>query len=405
MAEYEENIYPNEVITQLWDDNPLPIIPGQYHTPFGYYDMDSLFRAEAIRFSKWAARRLGYPSVDIEMGSSSFYACIEEAINEYSSIINQWNIRDNLLTLQSTQYGTETNLSQKVIKPNLGKVIEVSNEYGSEAGVGGEINWYSASIQTQADVQIYDIEEAVSSSLAEQGMSDMMVSHNIEVKRVYHQAPPASTRYFNPFIGTGNQYLMSSFGFDKISGVNYIMMPLSNDLMRMQAIEMSDTIRKSAYSFDIVNNKIRIFPKPTSALKVYFQYIFKSDRNDPVSLGNESGLSYVSDPSNVPYGLMTYSKINNPGRQWIMKWGLALSKEVLGAIRNKYQSIPSMENDIQLDGDTLRNQAQTEKDSLMTELNTFLEATSRKAQLAQKQEEAESLTNILNKVPIPIWIK
>jgi hypothetical protein len=183
------------------------------------------------------------------------------------------------------------------------------------------------------------------------------------------------------------------------------MMPLSNDIMRMQAIEMSDTIRKSAYSFDIVNNKIRIFPKPTSALKVYFQYIFKSDRNESVLLGNESGLSYISDPSNVPYGLMQYSRINNPGRQWIMKWGLALVKEVLGAIRNKYQSIPSMDNDIQLDGDTLRNQAQTEKDALLAEIGTFLEATGRKAQLTQKQEEAEALTNILNKIPIPIWIK
>ena len=404
MAEFEENIYPNVDEIPYWDDNPQPIQPGHNDTPFGYYDTDPLFRAESVKFSKWAARKLGYPIQDIELVSSSFYTCIEEAVSEYGSIVNSYNMRDNILTLQSSQYGQNTNISQKAVNPNMSKIIEISNQYGMEAGVGGNVGWYSASIITEDGVQVYDLEQAVSRSMVEQGVEDFSVYNNIELKQVFHNAPPAVNRYFNPFIGTGNQYLMTSFGWDKISGVNYIMMPLSNDVMRMQAIEMSDQIRKSAYSFDVVDNKIRIFPIPRATFPIYFKFIFKSDRSAPIVLGNEDGSLWMSDISNIPYGLMTYSNINSPGRQWIMKWGLALSRELLGFIRNKYQTIPSMDSDISLNGNDLIQTAATEKEQLKTEINELLEAVSRKEQMARKQEEATALLEVLNKVPLPIWI-
>ena len=37
---------------------------------------------------------------------------------------------------------------------------------------------------------------------------------------------------------------------------------------------------------------------------------------------------------------MTYNQINDPGKQWIRKYTLALSKELLGGIRSKYSTVP-----------------------------------------------------------------
>ena len=69
-------------------------------TPFGFYDADTDFSQSIDKFADWTARRLGYPLVDIELQSGSFYACFEEAVTEYSAQINQFNIKDNLLHLQ-----------------------------------------------------------------------------------------------------------------------------------------------------------------------------------------------------------------------------------------------------------------------------------------------------------------
>lgn len=403
MADYEDNKYPEEFDIPIWDENPLPLKPGD--TPWGYYDNDTLFQIDALKFSKWAARRLGYPIVDIEMQSGSFYACFEEAINEYAAIVNQYNMRDNMMTLQGNEYSQNTNISQKVIKPNMGRVIEIATEYGMEAGVGGTVAHNKGWIDVTEGTQIYDLETAVSQSLYENGIDNTdVIHHNIEIKQVYHYAPPAINRYFNPFLGSGNQYLMSSFGWDKLSGVNYIMMPMFNDLLRIQAIEFSDQIRRSAYSFQIIDNKIKIFPIPKTNYRIYFDYIFKSDRNDPFLQGKEDGSLYMSDASNIPYGIMTYKNINAVGRQWITKWGLALCKEYLGAVRAKYQSIPSLNTDVILDGSDLRQQAQSEREALMTELKETLEQLSRKQQMLNKQEEANALTEILTKVPTLIYI-
>ena len=61
-----------------------------------------------------------------------------------------------------------------------------------------------------------------------------------------------------------------------------MMMPLYYDLARFQAIEFNDQIRKSAYSFQLVNDRLRLYPIPDGSnfTKVYFDYIKKSDRSN-----------------------------------------------------------------------------------------------------------------------------
>ena len=214
-------------------------------------------------------------------------------------------------------------------------------------------------------------------------------------------------RFFDPYAttGYGTINMVQGFGFGNNSpAVSFTLMPLFEDLLRVQAIEMNDSIRKSAYSFTLVNNKLRIFPDPTSKSTMWIDYIKSSDRDNPLQAPYSGSVNTISDFSNVPYDNMQYQYINDVGKQWIRKYGLALCKELLGIIRSKYGTIPIPNSDTTLDGDTLRAEAAAEKEGLVSQLREILEQTSRKALLEADKDEAEFLQEKLNKVPYPIYI-
>ena len=370
------------------------------NTPYGFYDSDTEFSGSGNhsvdRFADWAARRLGYPIMSVELQSGSFYACYEESVTEYSAQVNQFNIKDNLLHL--TGQATGSNVTHKRVTPTMGRSVFLSKQYGTEAGVGGNVDWKKGSVAVTSGSQEYDL-----NSLFVDGSE----SGSIEVKRVYYDGTPAMQRFFDPYAttGYGTINMVSGFGFGNYSpAVSFTLMPLFEDLLRVQAIEMNDSIRKSAYSFTLVNNKLRIFPDPEEDRTVYFDYVVTSDRDNPLQTEYSGSADVVSDFSNVPYNNMEFKYINDVGKQWIKKYGLALCKELLGIIRSKYGSIPIPNSETTLDGDTLRSEAAAEKETLITQLREMLEQTSRKALLEADKDEAEFLQEKLQKVPYPIYI-
>jgi len=313
----------------------IPIWPGSSSfstgdTPFGLYDTDNDFTSSADNTALWCARRLGHPLTDIELQDINFYACFEEAVTEYSNQVNTYNIRDNMVNLFGAATGS--NLTQQKVSSNLGGLIELAEEYGTEAGSGGNVTYYTGSLTVTSSKQIYDLSDPNSVTL-EAGTAG---TDAIEIKRIFHEAPPAIARYFDPFIGTGlgSQQMLDSFGMGNYSpGVSFMMMPVYADVLRLQGIEFNDQMRKSSYSFQILNNRIKIFPIPdgSSFTKIFFEYIKKADRSNP--LKGDTGT--ISDFSNVPYDNMVYTDINDVGKQWIRKYTLALEKEMLGYIRGK----------------------------------------------------------------------
>jgi hypothetical protein len=368
------------------------------NTPWGFYDSDNEFTSSADKFADWSARRLGYPIMAIELQSGSFYACFEEAVTEYSAQVNQFNIKDNLLTLQGRATGSSNSLTHKRVTPTMGRTVFLSKQYGTEAGVGGNVDIKKASITISSGSQEYDLNSLV---------VDGSGSGSIEVRRVYYEGTPAMQRFFDPYAttGYGTINMIEGFGFGNYSpSVSFTLMPLFEDLLRVQAIEMNDSIRKSAYSFSLVNNKVRIFPDPTESSTLYFDYVNTSDRDNPLFTEYSGSANVISDYSNIPYDNMQYQYINDVGRQWIRKYGLALCKELLGLIRSKYGTIPIPNADTTLDGETLRSEAAAEKEQLITELREMLEQTSRKALLEADKDEAEFLQEKLNKIPYPIYI-
>ena len=228
---------------------------------------------------------------------------------------------------------------------------------------------------------------------------------DIEIKKVFHDTPPAIIRYFDPFVGTGlgSQQMLENFGWGGYSpGVSFLMMPVYADLLRLQAIEFNDMIRKSGFSFEVTGDRLKIFPIPTYDYRLYINYVTVEDRAASGLMYADQGV--VGDFSNAPYELHNYNQINPAGKQWIFKYTLALAKEVLGNIRNKYSSIPIPGSELTLNGADLVSQASTEKEALITQLRENLDAVSRQTQLAKMTEEADNVQSQLNKVPMPIYI-
>ena len=377
-------------------------------TPFGLYDSDSDFKSDAPKTAVWVAKRLGYPIVNIELDNSQIWACFEESVSEYSAQVNQFNLRNNLDILRGQPKGRVTNFSQTLVDGSfLPTAIRMSQQYGTLAGVGGQTSIKKAYVNITSSVQNYNLmTQAVDTTTSSSFATLFTSGSTVDVTRVFFEATPAISRFFDPYsVGAqGTLNLMDEFGFGQYSpAAQFLLMPLYEDLLRIQAIEFNDTIRKSQHSFNIVDNKLQIFPVPTSATptKMYFEYMSRDEfEHDSQTIQSDS----LSDYSDIPYDFIQYSYINDVGKQWIRKYTLALSKELLGAIREKYSSVPIPDGEVSLDGAALRAEAQVEKDMLITQLRENLDEMSRKNVMENKAHESTHHQEMLRKVPLKLYI-
>ena len=369
--------------------------PGQ--TPFEIYDNDYTFQSDAPKIALWCARRLGYPIQNVELVDENFYACFEEATSEYGAQVNQFNIRNNLETLKGKAAGT--NYSQKLVNgTNLGQLVSISDAYGTLVGAGGNTEYKKVKIMLTGSQQVYDLHQLIAVP-DENGEA-------IDIAKVYFETTPAISRFFDPYSvsGQGTLNLIDEFGFGSFSpAAQFVLMPIFEDLLRIQQIEFNDQIRKSAHTFNIVDNKLTIFPRPAASTikELWIDYYVRKDFIEN-SVGVQSDV--VADYSNVGYDFIQYSDINDVGKQWIRKYTLSLVKELLGAVREKYSTIPIPGSEVSLDGAALRAEAQTEKEALMTQLRENLEELSRKVQFENRNNEANQHQEMLRKVPLAIYI-
>ena len=381
--------------------DPSSFTSGQ--TPYGTYDADSTFSTDIISVTKWTAKRLGYPVLQLEIPSGSIYACFEESINEYSQHINNYNIKNWMWE----QYGEKSRISGSLstgsldpVTPTLGPSVTLSDKYGQIVGMSETYDLKKGYITLSGSKQDYDLQEVWADG-NESGK-------RIEVQRVFNYPPAAVSRFYDPYAGTFDQrQMLDAFGFGNVSpAISFVLKPISYDIARANMIETSDLIRKSAYSFELHNNNLRIFPEPQSSdagEKIWFEYYVKDDiRNtNNVSASLQGG---VSDPSNVPYKFITYNSINQPGRQWIRKYTYALAKELLGIIRSKYSSMPIPDGEVTLDGESLKTEGREEKIQLLEELKEFLESVSLTEKLKAEAEESNAQREVLAKAPLHIYI-
>jgi len=372
--------------------------------PFGFYNSQADFTSDAIKVAKFCAVRLGYPLVEVELQSGSFFTAFEEAVTTYGNELYAYTIRDNQLSLEGATTGSS--LNQALITPSFEPIVRLTEQYGEEAGSGGNVNYYSGSFALTSSVQDYSFSTFMTAS----GLTGSEYNLGIEVKRVFYQTyRPASVALWDPMDGFGFGGVMAAGmigigGFGNGSG--YLMSPLSYNLQVIQQLEMTQTILGNNYSFEIRNDKLRIFPVPEHdgsghAGHIWFEYIL---RNERIGSSIQQTPAQVTNVSNSPYNNPNYNFINSVGRQWIFEYTLALCKEMLGYVRGKYSSIPIPNAEVNLNQGDLLSAATAEKTQLIERLRAYFDETSRQSLLNRRALEAESKMTELQQVPYLIYI-
>jgi hypothetical protein len=385
----------------IYDGNP---VWNPNAVPFGFYNSQADFTSDAVKVAKFCAVRLGYPLVDVELQSGSFFTAFEEAVTTYGNELYAYTVRDNQLSLEGATTGSS--LNQALITPNFEPIVRLTEQYGEEAGSGGNVPYYSGSFELTSSIQDYDFNTFMTAS----NLTGSEYNLGIEVKRVFYQTyRPASTALLDPYDGFGFGGVMAAGiigigGFG--NGMGYLMTPLSYNLQVIQQLEMSQTIMGNNYSFEIRDNKLRIFPIPYinengHVGKIWFEYIL---RNERVESSIQQVPAQVTNVSNTPYNNPNYNFINSIGRQWIFEYTLALSKEMLGYVRGKYSSIPIPNAEVNLNQGDLLSAATAEKNSLVERLRAYFDETSRQSLLSRRASEAESKMIELQQVPYTIFI-
>jgi len=375
----------------------IPIYPGSSSfqpgdTPFGFYDYDYQFQSDADRVAKFCAQRLGYPIMDVELQDLNFYTAFEMAVTTYGNELYAFQVRDNLLNVIGAP--TSSNLNHATTTPSMAGVIRLTQQYAAEAGAGGNLTWYSGSFVTTASLQDYNFD---------QWAIENNVTGGIEIKRVFWQPIPAVNQVYNLniFSGLGGVPAVGTYGLFGSTG--FLMYPTSLLIQTTQAVEMQNQVSLADYSFELINNRLRIFPiPPEDGHRIWFQYISLEERFASAITQTPGS---VTNPSNVGFTNPVYSQINSIGRQWIFEYTLALCKEMLGYVRGKYQNtIPIPEREISLNSGDLITAATAEKTALVDRLRGYFDETSRQALLQRKQAESDAAMSELNKSPMQIYI-
>ena len=383
----------------------IPIWPGSssFHpgdTPFGFYDYNPDFQKDADKVAKFCGLRLGYPIENIELQDINFYTAFEEAVTVYSNELFAYKQREDYLSLEGTPYTYEesnVNFQDATITPNLQRIVDLSEQYGTWAGVGGNVDWKKGSIYLTSSVQDYDLDEWATS----QGLT----GSDIEVMRIFYEPMPASIQMYGGlgFAGSG----LGAFANAGMAGYganSFLMLPLSYDLQMMQGIEMFRDVLFSQFTFQLINNKLRIFPIPTDVDQggqLWFEYMLKSEEEcatvdiDP---------NTISNISQVPYRNIDYDSVNSVGRSWIFEYTLALVKEILGYVRGKYTQVPIPGAEVTLNQADLLTSSTADKNSLIDRLRAYFDDTSRQKLLERRQAESVARNSELEQVPMTIFI-
>ena len=371
-------------------------------TPFGIYDNDPIFYDEAPKVALWCARRLGYPIIDVELIDEQFYACLEEATSEYASQVNQFNIRNNLAILQGQD--VKEDYSQKLVDGSfVPNIVRMSDAYGTLVGVGGNTDLKSGSIDLVAGQQDYDLQAAADTALSASGHTELMGKRAV-VTRVYYVTPRAMWRFFAYYGGINVIGNMTTYGMYTDDSTFEVVPTFQN---KLQAMMYEDSIytRTSHHSYEIVDNMLRLYPVPavTDVTKMYFKFYIVPDAWQAGR--TDDGIGGVNNLNTLPFENIPYTNINSIGKQWIRRYALALSKEMLGQIRGKFGgAIPAPGVTVTLNATALLGEADKEKTALRDELVKVLDELTY-AKIAETQAAiVKNASEALKYVPLPIFV-
>ena len=386
--------------------------------PLGIYDSSDSFLSGAADQVAFTYKKLGGDVLDIELRASNVYANYEEAVLEYSYLVNLHQSKNMLSDVLGQATGTfdqdgnlidgPENVNLKFPRVMFEYARRVSDGFSFEANVGGTIPIYSASFKLEEGKQDYDLQAIISGSSATGvgpngdpvEFDGVVQDKRVIVKKVFFKTPNAMWRFFGYFGGLNVVGNMNYYG-QYTDDLSFELIPSWHNKLQAKAFEDHLWTRLSHYSFELKNNKLRIFPQP-DLLSTYrfmwveFSVIPNSWDNPP---DYKDGVDGINNLNTIPFDNIPYENINAIGKQWIRRFALALSKETLGQIRGKFQTIPIPGESVNLNADALLSQAQAEQEALKTELKEIMDQLTYVEMAKQDSEKSEAVNTVQKRVP------
>jgi len=393
--------------------------------PFGIYTGSSDFLSGASLQVKYVYKKLGGDVVDIELTPANVYAAYEEAVLEYSYIFNLHHGKNVLSSVLGATTGTFDHKGDRKTGPSgvnlkfpryqFTYAMNVGDGLAGVAGFGGTIAEYSASFKPKNNVQDYDIQNIISSSSAsglDEGGTAVSYAgkvgdNRVYITKVFYKSPRAMWRFYGYYGGIGVVGNYSTYGQFADDSTFEIIPTWQN---KMQAIMYEDSIytRTSHYSYELINNKIRLFPNPSDwafkdASAVWVKFYIKTDAWTEDD-NYKSGIEGVNNVNTMPLDNIPYANINAIGKQWIRKYALSLCKEMLGQIRGKFTTIPIPGESVTLNHSELLSQAKEEQQQLRDKLMEILKEMEYAELVKRDVEITDAATNTLKNSPLPIFV-
>lgn len=378
-------------------------------TPFGFFDSDVQFQNEADGMITFVKRKLGDDVLSVELTKKEIWACFEESCCEYSRLINETKISSELTNVLGLSTGSQ-DFTNKYANQTLEFLLRKAEPYAGEAYIGGSFDatlGYVDLIDGQQDYNIYSDVKIFSGSNAGQGVYNTLPTGSkgkLKIVEIFHFEPFAAQTFLLNASNVTN-FLASNFNYESyVNSTVFYVLPIFEDVLRRGMLESAMRVRRSNYSYEVLGGKLRIFPIPTSYLQLGKMFIKLMPPHDPFnpSAYKDDSVYGISGPNNFPLDNISYVTVNQPGRQWIRQYTLALCKELLGLIRSKFQSIPIPNADLQLNGDALIAQGREDKDKLATQMREFLVNMTHAKLLENDALAAENLNKQLKYIPMPL---
>ena len=402
--------------------------------PFGIYTGSAEFVSGAADQVAYTYKKLGGDVLDIELSEGSVYASYQEAVLEYSYIINMHqakNVLSNLLgqttgtfdrrgelipggelssSLAGKGYNSENdNVALRYPRASFGYARRQADAASEEAGVGGLKTVYSASIILTEGQQTYDLQKFINTSGTAGSFPDAefvgkINNKKVLINRVYYVSPAAQWRFYGYYGGLSTLGNLSTYG-QYADDSTFQIVPTWQNKAQAGAFEDAIRTRTSHFSYDLRNNKIRLYPIPRqdSFEKLWVEFTVDSDGWEEDS-DRKMGTTGINNMNTLPFSNISYENINSIGKQWIRRFSLSLSKEVLGQVRGKFTTIPIPGESVTLNATELLSQAKEEQDKLREELKTTLNEMTYVKLAQDDADAAQASQNVFKEVPAGIFM-
>lgn len=369
-------------------------------TPFQIYDNDPDFITDADKMVIFVKRKLGDDILSVELTKRQIWANFEEAVLQYSAIINQNQTKSQLVNFLGYATGSLEGSEQKFIRENLEFLTRFAEPYAMEAGIGGSYTSHSGSIQLEVGRQDYNIYTELKDSDGNLLFDE--TKGKLKIDEVFHYNPQAAYRFFDTT--SAINYLNNEFSFESFTPETvFYILPVFEDILRAGQLDVSNRVRRSNYSYKIMGTNFRIYPIPHTNTKLVLRVRQMADPLNPAY--KDESIYGVSNLSNIPFGNIKYERINSIGKNWIRDFTLALSKESLGLIRSKFGAIPIPGSDVTLNGSDLLSNGREEKKDLIEKLNTLLDSMTYDKLLEIQATRGEMLQKQLKFIPLAHTIR